>query len=53
MRYPLPRAKTSSTGLSIAEIAREVGYEDVKFFVQIFKKTLSITPRDFRALRKS
>lgn len=42
-----------TTNLSITEIAREVGYEDVKFFVHIFKKTLSITPREFRALSKS
>lgn len=34
----------------ISEIAKEVGYEDVKFFNQIFRKLLQMTPRDYRKI---
>ena len=41
-----------STDLRISEIAPKVGYDNVKFFNQIFKNTLGISPRQFRQMRK-
>jgi AraC family transcriptional regulator, L-rhamnose operon transcriptional activator RhaR len=36
------------TDLKVIDIASEVGYSDVKFFNQIFKKSLGRTPREYR-----
>ncbi len=36
------------TNQSIAEIAASVGYENLKFFRQIFHKTVGMSPREFR-----
>lgn len=36
------------TNLRINEIAYQVGYTDTKFFNQVFKSTLGITPREYR-----
>jgi YesN/AraC family two-component response regulator len=41
-----------NTDLRISEIAPKVGYDNVKFFNQIFKNTLGISPRQFRQMRK-
>lgn len=35
---------------SIQEIARAVGYEDVKFFNQLFRRLLHMTPREYRKM---
>jgi two-component system response regulator YesN len=32
----------------IYEVASEVGYQDVKYFSQIFKKRVGMTPSEFR-----
>ena len=37
-----------STDIPIGEIAAAVGYDDQKFFNQVFRKVLGITPREFR-----
>jgi len=37
-----------STDMPIGEIASTVGYDDQKFFNQVFRKVLGITPREFR-----
>ncbi len=39
--------------LSIAEIAREVGYEDPYYFSRVFKKRFGYSPRDFRTVAKN
>ncbi len=41
-----------TTDMRISQIAAEVGYDGVKYFNQIFKKRLSVTPREFRASHK-
>jgi hypothetical protein len=39
-----------SSDKHIGDIANAVGYEDIKFFCEIFKKHLGISPRRFRTL---
>ena len=36
--------------LRVVEIARRVGYEDIKFFNQIFKRRMQISPREYRKI---
>lgn len=36
----------------VIEIAHLVGYEDLKFFNTLFKKQLSVTPREFKKLHR-
>ncbi|MUG66776.1 AraC family transcriptional regulator [Paenibacillus campinasensis] len=38
---------------SVAEIASEVGYSDLKFFHQLFKKKIGVTPRQYRQQARS
>lgn len=38
--------------LRVGEIAARVGYENVKFFNQVFKQTVKLTPREFRKTRR-
>lgn len=42
-----------NTDASVAEIAREAGYDDVAFFHRQFKKQMGITPRKYRELIRS
>jgi YesN/AraC family two-component response regulator len=42
----------SNTEKKITEIAEIVGYRDVKFFNQIFKKHLKMTPREFKKIHR-
>ena len=42
----------ANTDKKISEIAELVGYGDVKFFNQVFKKHLKMTPREFKKLHK-
>jgi two-component system response regulator YesN len=39
-----------STGKKVSEVAGEVGYEDMKYFSQQFKKYMGRTPSEFRQL---
>lgn len=41
-----------TTDLKVAQIAEAVGYESTQYLNKIFKKALSITPREFRAIYK-
>lgn len=43
----------SETDKKITEIAHDVGYGDIKFFGELFKKAMNISPREFRAKIKS
>ncbi|GGD51103.1 AraC family transcriptional regulator [Paenibacillus nasutitermitis] len=38
------------TRLSVQEIVQQVGYQDMKYFLAIFKKKTGFTPRDYRRL---
>lgn len=38
----------AGSNLTIREIALQTGYEDIKFFNKIFKKTIGITPGEYR-----
>lgn len=40
----------AGSSLQIQEIAHEVGYEDVKFFNQLFKRLLHMSPREYRKM---
>ena len=37
-----------NTGKSIADISKEVGYEDSQYFFRVFKKTTGLTPLEYR-----
>ncbi len=43
----------ANTDKKISEIAALSGYSDMKFYNEIFKKTLGITPREFRNMHKN
>ena len=38
-----------NTDLSIKEIAREIGFQDEKYFMKCFKKAESVTPSEYRS----
>jgi transcriptional regulator GlxA family with amidase domain len=40
----------ASSNLAIAEIAYHVGYQDQGHLTRVFKKTLSLTPKDYRKM---
>ncbi|MBT2289987.1 helix-turn-helix transcriptional regulator [Paenibacillus albidus] len=50
IKFRLKHAKEllTETDLSINEIASEVGYEDSKYFMRLFKKYESVTPTQYR-----
>lgn len=50
IKFRLKHAKEllTETDLSIIEIASEVGYEDSKYFMRLFKKYENITPTQYR-----
>lgn len=50
IKFRLKHAKEllTETDLSIIEIASEVGYEDSKYFMRLFKKYESVTPTEYR-----
>lgn len=41
-----------TTRFSVAEIADQVGYSDVKYFYQIFEKEKEMTPGEYRRLHR-
>lgn len=43
----------TGSSMNIAEIANEIGYEDVKFFNQMFFRLLKMTPREYRKMSSS
>ncbi|MBP2655633.1 MAG: AraC-type DNA-binding protein [Firmicutes bacterium] len=43
----------SNSELAVAEIANLVGYQNINFFYQIFKKSYGVTPAEFRKKSKA
>ncbi len=41
-----------NTSLSIEDIARNVGYENLSFFYRLFRKELQLSPRNYRMIQK-
>lgn len=50
LRIETAKDLLASTNLSIQEIAYHVGYQDQGHLTRLFKKNLSITPKDYRAM---
>ena len=47
-RIDRARERLSSTASSVADIAREVGYADPKYFMRVFKRRTGLTPGQYR-----
>jgi AraC-type DNA-binding domain-containing proteins len=47
------RAKSllENTGLSVAEIGRQVGIDNVNYFIRMFRKQTGMTPGQYRTAR--
>lgn len=39
-------------GMNVSQVAQAVGYQDTKYFTQVFKRYVGVSPRDFRGRRK-
>ena len=37
-----------TTDMTVRDIAREIGIDDVSYFIRVFKKTIGFTPQDYR-----
>ncbi|HHY83317.1 MAG TPA: response regulator [Clostridiales bacterium] len=48
--YRIEKAKEllKSNGIKLADIADQVGFGDVNYFIKVFKKTTNITPSEYR-----
>lgn len=41
-----------TTGYSVAQVARAVGFADASYFIRLFKKNIGFTPQDYRSKLK-
>ncbi|MBT9776811.1 response regulator [Clostridium sp. MCC353] len=50
MNYRVERAKEllSGTSMRVYQIAADVGYSDVKYFLKVFKKVTGVSPQSYR-----
>ncbi|MBB6735941.1 helix-turn-helix domain-containing protein [Cohnella zeiphila] len=48
-RMEKAKAMLAGTGAKIKEIARSVGYEDIKYFTGLFKRHTGLTPSEYRS----
>lgn len=54
VRIALAKARLESSTVSIAEITRQVGYDDVSSFSRLFKRQVGLSPTEYRMrFRKS
>lgn len=53
LNYRLSRGKDllMNTNLSVTDIALEIGFQDISYFIQYFKKKNGCTPKEFRNLK--
>jgi transcriptional regulator GlxA family with amidase domain len=49
LRIDRARHALESAHRSVEEISREIGYEDVAFFRQLFRRITGTSPREYRA----
>ncbi len=49
LRIDMARDLLQTSNLSIAEVAYQVGYQDLSYFAQLFRKILATTPGEYRA----
>jgi transcriptional regulator GlxA family with amidase domain len=49
LRIDRARHYLESAHRSVEDISREIGYEDVAFFRQLFKRHTGASPREYRA----
>nr|WP_255570835.1 AraC family transcriptional regulator [Cohnella sp. CFH 77786] len=49
LRIEKSRELLTGTRLSVQEIAEAVGYQDKKHFLELFKRTTGLTPREYRS----
>ncbi len=50
LRMKEARELLSDAGLRISDVAEQVGYQDSKYFVKLFKKATGLTPQEYRKL---
>lgn len=48
VRVETAKSLLSNPGLSIAEVARKVGYHDPNYFSRVFRKVVGVSPSDYR-----
>ncbi|MGB9975677.1 response regulator transcription factor [Thermovenabulum sp.] len=48
VRIESARKYLSNPSLSVADVAKKVGYQDPNYFSKVFKKVIGITPSDYR-----
>ena len=49
-RMQIARELLCDISINVSEVARQVGYGDVKYFSRTFKKVVGISPKDYRRL---
>lgn len=49
LRIDMAKDLLQTTNLSIAEVAYQVGYQDLGYFAQLFRRLLAVTPGQYRA----
>lgn len=42
------QAQLLTTGMSVQQIAHEVGFDDASYFIRLFRKTIGFTPQEYR-----
>ena len=52
MRMTVAGRRLLLSSESVSDIAYSVGYEDVNFFIRVFKKHFGVTPNQYRKISK-
>ncbi len=48
LRVQSAKKRLRTTGLTVGEIGRSVGYQDANYFVKVFKRSTGLTPSEYR-----